>query len=123
LRETAQARAHLKAVTNMALVSTMPTSVPRATYDTMNLTAGGVCTVSKEQTSRGWTVRRMATRDTMRLDDIDGAAPYNRITHITKKPDLHNVSDIAGTGSMRLHKDTNKVDMTLKCDDINGLSR
>ncbi|KAG5182261.1 hypothetical protein JKP88DRAFT_164721, partial [Tribonema minus] len=99
----------------------MPGPLPPE-YATMNLTAGGVCTVPKEQTSRGWTVRRLATRDVMRVDDIDGARTHIPVANITKRPDLYNVNDISGACSLRLHRESNKPDTTLLCADVNGLT-
>lgn len=107
----------------MALVSTRvdnPNLDPETRFSTMNLTAGGVCTMTKAMSTRGRTVFRPSTRDTVGVADIDGAQPYNRISHLTGKPDHHNVTDIAGTSSMRLHKDTNKPDRNLFHDDIEG---
>jgi hypothetical protein len=76
--------------------------------------------MSKDRDARGRTVLRPATRDNLSVADIDGAQPYDPILRLTNKPDLYKPNDIAGSSSMRLHKDTNRVDRRLQHEDIEG---
>jgi hypothetical protein len=105
------------------LVSTFSSQqqhAPESGFATMNLVAGGCCTMSKDRDARGRTVLRPATRDNLSVADIDGAQPYDPILRLTNKPDLYKPNDIAGSSSMRLHKDTNRVDRRLQHEDIEG---
>ncbi|CAM9664957.1 unnamed protein product [Ectocarpus sp. 12 AP-2014] len=108
----------------MALVSTetqlRSMSAGPERFMTMNLMSSGPCTVSKKATSYGRTVRRLKTRDNHTTADVDGARTFVRTSTLTNKPDSYGVADILGTGSMRLHKDTNKPDRQLHHDDIEG---
>eukprot|EP00903_Cladosiphon_okamuranus_P013663 g12724.t1 len=62
----------------------------------------------------------MNTRDNHTTADVDGARTFVRTSTLTNKPDSYGVADILGTGSMCLHKDTNKPDRQLYHDDIEG---
>ena len=52
--------------------------------------------------------------------DIPGSSPSRKMDRFTSKPDLYSVADIKGTMPSQLHRRTNSVDYTLKCDDIAG---
>ncbi|CAM9911517.1 unnamed protein product [Discosporangium mesarthrocarpum] len=89
-------------------------------FMTMNLMSSGPSTVTNAVTIHGRTVRRLKTRDHHSTFDVDGAQTFNKTSVLTNKPNFYNISDIGGTKSMRLHKDTNKPDRALYLDDIEG---
>jgi hypothetical protein len=64
---------------------------------------------------------RPRTRDTINVHDIDGASPNCKVGKlIANRPDLYNNADIAGSQSMRLHRQSNKPDRSLNHSDIEG---
>ncbi|CAM9740433.1 unnamed protein product, partial [Choristocarpus tenellus] len=89
-------------------------------FMTMNLMSSGPCTIAKDFTSYGRAVRRLNTRDHHSTSDVDGAQPFSRTNILKNKPNFHNVADISGTQSVRLHQNTNKPDRALYLDDIEG---
>ncbi|CAM9738587.1 unnamed protein product [Chrysoparadoxa australica] len=106
----------------MAFVSTQAqlSAADEPRWQTMTLQSHGPCVIPQDKDSHGRTILRPRTHDQHNVQDIDGAAPYNRTSHLTNKQDLYQVADIAGTSSIRLHKDTNKPDRTLYVGDIEG---
>lgn len=80
----------------MALVSTemqlRSMSPGPERFMTMNLMSSGPCTVSKDATSYGRTVRRMNTRDNHTTADVDGARTFVRTSTLTNKPDSYGVA-------------------------------
>ena len=79
----------------MALVSTetelRSMSPGPERFMTMNLTSKGPCTITKNSTSYGRTVRRMNTRDNHTTADVDGARTFIRTSTLTNKPDSYGV--------------------------------
>lgn len=85
-------------------------------FQTMSLQSPGPCSIPNSN-KRNAIVPDRATND---ISDIVGAAPKSHPSATYMKPNSYQVSDIAGTRPMPLHRGTNSVDYTLLCDDIEG---
>ena len=75
----------------------------------MSIASFGECKEAK----RVW-----ATKETNRTSDVDGAQPA--ITTVWNKPDLWDNSDVDGAKPMKMHRERNVPNKSLRVDDIDG---
>lgn len=81
-------------------------------FQTMSLASAGGATIASSK-------RRFAEKVPNRTDDIDGARP-RAAARFTRKPDSHNVRDIAGATPRVLHASLKKESHVCRNDDIEG---
>ncbi len=90
-------------------------------YVSMSLGTEGAATIPNYQRDHQRTLKLgpEAGRPSNQVSDISGAQP-NGMYKYTNKPSFYEPRDIRGTTSMKLIRDVNSTDFTLKLDDIEG---
>lgn len=82
-------------------------------YQTMSIASIGTSTIPKSNNLKP------SGRNPLDYSDIQGSQPQDRYGRF-HKPDLFQSTDIFGSQSMTLHRETNKPDNTLNVNDIDG---
>lgn len=90
-------------------------------YKTMSLATNGPATIPNFQAEHRKSLQLgpAAGRPTNQTNDIEGAAPAG-LYKFVNKPSFYDPRDIRGNTSLKLIRDTNSIDYTLKLDDIEG---
>lgn len=98
----------------------LPGMVPDR-YTSMNLATVGASTIPNYRAEHFSSLKLGpdAGRPTNQVSDIQGAHPSGLYKY-TNKPQFYDPRDIRGTTSIKLIRDTNSTDYTLKLDDIEG---